>query len=282
MASFYTWHVDRRKRLTHEDATVKWRRVRAVMTRHLLEMRHTPSRSNDMLIWPFIDTLMFGSLAVFFARQSSDGFGAEYMLTGLFLYHVVYQNTVALSIGFMTETGARNLLNILTTPSSPSEYGVGLALFGFIRSLLGLTTIALLVRFIFHINVFAGGPGILLIAGLLVFVGMSLSLFLIGLQLRFGRAAEQATWGLAVLIPTISGALYPIDALPGFLQPISRILPTTHAFTAGRSLVRGDGMPWNDIAITAIGAAVLLALCWTFAAAMFRAFRHQGLVARYN
>ena len=33
----------------------------------------------------------------------------------------------------------------------------------------------------------------------------------------------------------LSGVFYPVEALPGVLQPIAPLLPTTHAFAAGAS-----------------------------------------------
>ena len=87
-----------------------------------------------------------------------------------------------------------------------------------------------------------------LIAILLV-VGWSIALFVIGLILRVGMGAEILAWGFIALIMPLSGIFYPVSALPDALQPIARALPTTHVFAAARSVLDGDGLPWDEVAI---------------------------------
>jgi ABC-2 type transport system permease protein len=84
-----------------------------------------------------------------------------------------------------------------------------------------------------------------------------------------------------VLLP-LSGVFYPTDALPTILQPIAKLLPTTHAFAALRSVVDGDGTDWAQIAVAAIGAVVLLGLSLWFLVAMLRMFRKRGYITRYT
>jgi ABC-2 type transport system permease protein len=58
----------------------------------------------DMTVWPIVDTVLFGSLGVFFARQggpsSATQAGVAYLLSGIVLWHVVYQAQIAVSTGF--------------------------------------------------------------------------------------------------------------------------------------------------------------------------------------
>jgi ABC-2 type transport system permease protein len=84
-----------------------------------------------------------------------------------------------------------------------------------------------------------------------------------------------------VLLP-LSGVFYPIDALPAVLQPIARLLPTTHAFAALRSLVDGTGTDWFQLAIAAVGSIVTLALALWFLVSMLRVFRKRGYITRYT
>ena len=80
-----------------------------------------------------------------------------------------------------------------------------------------------------------------------------------GLVLRFGTGAEALAWGVMFVLLPLSGVFYPIDALPTVLQPIARLLPTTHAFAALRSLVDGTGTDWFQLAIAAVGSIMTLA-----------------------
>ena len=103
-----------------------------------------------------------------------------------------------------------------------------------------------------------------------------------GLVLRWGTGAEALAWGVMFVLLPLSGVFYPTDALPTVLQPIAKLLPTTHAFAALRSIVDGDGSDWAPIAIAAIGAIVLLLLSLWFLVAMLRTFRRRGYITRYT
>jgi ABC-2 type transport system permease protein len=103
-----------------------------------------------------------------------------------------------------------------------------------------------------------------------------------GLVLRFGTGAEALAWGVMFVLLPLSGVFYPTDALPTVLRPLALSLPTTHAFTALRSLVDGHGMDWTQLALAAIGAAVLLLLSLWFLVAMLRVFRRRGYITRYT
>ena len=65
---------------------------------------------------------------------------------------------------------------------------------------------------------------------MLLLVGWAVSLFVIGLILRYGQSAEILAWGTNFVMLALSGVFNPISALPAAVQPIARILPTTFAF----------------------------------------------------
>ena len=80
----------------------------------------------------------------------------------------------------------------------------------------------------------------------------------------------------------LSGVFYPVAALPGPLQPIAQVLPTTHVFTAGRTLVAGGPMPWDELAVAAAGTAVMVGAALAFLVWMLRVFRRRGFITRYS
>ena len=63
---------------------------------------------------------------------------------------------------------------------------------------------------------------------------------------------------------------------------MSALLPTTHAFAAGRQLVDGGPMPWGELALAAVGTVVATAAALAFLAWMLRVFRRRGYVTRYT
>jgi ABC-2 type transport system permease protein len=79
-------------------------RVRSVARRHAYTLSRSPHRLFDVTIWPLVDTVLFGSIGIFFARQGGPGTSAQaaagYLLAGIVLWHVVYQAQIAVATGF--------------------------------------------------------------------------------------------------------------------------------------------------------------------------------------
>jgi ABC-2 type transport system permease protein len=259
-------------------------RVKAVVRRHYLVLRRAPHRWFDVLVWPVVDAVLFGSLGVYIASQGDEasGAGTAYLLAGILLFHVIYQVQIAASTGFLEETWSRNLLNLMTTPIKEVEYAAGVALFGLVKLAIGLTVVAVTALVLFSFNVLEIGWGLVPITALLMLCGWTISLFVIGLILRFGQSAEVLAWGILFVVMPLSGVFYPIDALPAFMQPIAAALPTTQLFAAARTLLDGDPMPWDRMAYAALGALVLAAVGVWFVAHMLHVFRKRGFVTRFS
>jgi ABC-2 type transport system permease protein len=117
---------------------------------------------------------------------------------------------------------------------------------------------------------------------LLVVNGWAIGFFVIGLILRFGQSAEIMTWGINYIVLAMSGVFFPVAALPGPLQPIAAVLPTTHAFGAVRDVLDGKSVPWERLAASTVGTVLFLAATLTFAGYMLRVFRTRGFVTRYS
>jgi ABC-2 type transport system permease protein len=195
---------------------------------------------------------------------------------------VIYQVQISVSTGFLEETWSRNLLNLMTTPIKEVEYAVGVAAFGLVKLAIGLTVVALTAIVFYSFNILDIGWGLLPIGALLMVCGYTISLFVIGLVLRFGQSAEVLAWGILFVVMPLSGVFYPVEALPAVLRPVSLLLPTTHLFAAGRALVDGRGPSWHDLGLAAVTTLLISAAAFAFLARMLRVFRERGYVTRYT
>ena len=123
-----------------------WLRILAVARRHAYVLYRSPHRLFDVTVWPIVDTLLFGSLGVYFVSQGGPGSpaqaGVAYLLSGIVLWHVVYQAQIAVSTGFMEETWSRNLLSLMVTPLRELELVAGIALFGLAKLVMGVGVVA--------------------------------------------------------------------------------------------------------------------------------------------
>ena len=261
-----------------------WLRMRAVARRHAYVLLRSPHRLFDVTLWPLVDVLLFGALASYVGGGHASGGSkaAGYLIAGIVLWHVVYQSQISVSTGLLEETWSRNLLNLMVTPIREVEYVGGVALFGLFKLAMGVGVVALGALVFYSFDVSTLGFGLVPIAAVLLLVGWTIALFVIGVVLRFGSGAEALAWGVMFVVMPLSGIFYPVDALPRVLQPVALALPTTHAFAALRGLVDGHGLDWNQIAIATaetVGFAILA--CW-FLVRMLRLFRRRGLITRFT
>jgi ABC-2 type transport system permease protein len=262
---------------------MRWLRVKTVVRRQFYVLYRNPARYFDILVWPLFDVVLFGSLGAFVAQQDASSRAATpYLLAGIMLFHVVFQSQVSVATGFMEETWSRNLLNLMTTPLTEGEYAAGLALYAGMKTILAMSAISLTAFAFFGFGLGEIGWSLVPVVGVLLMVGWAVALFNIGLMLRFGQSAEIFTWGTNFLLLALSGVFNPISALPGAIQPVARILPTTYGFSAARKLLDGAAMPWGDIAAGYVGAAVTVALGYAFIIKMLSLFRSRGYVTRFS
>ncbi|HKO84325.1 MAG TPA: ABC transporter permease [Actinomycetota bacterium] len=264
----------------------RWLRVWAVARRHAYVLVRSPHRLFDVTVWPIVDTVLFGSLGVFFVTQggpdSAAQAGVAYLLSGIVLWHVVYQAQIAVSTGFMEETWSRNLLSLMVTPLKELELVAGIALFGLVKLVMGVGVVALAAYALYAFDVTTLGLGLVPVMAILLAGGWAIALLVVGLMLRFGNGAEALAWGIMFLVMPLGGVFYPVEALPPFIRPISELLPTTHAFAAGRELIDGGPMPWGELAQAAVGTLVAVLGALAFVAWMLRLFRRRGYVTRYS
>ena len=263
-----------------------WLRMWAIARRHAYVLYRSPHRLFDVTVWPIVDTLLFGSLGVFFARQGGPDTAAQagvaYLLSGIVLWHVVYQAQIAVSTGFMEETWSRNLLSLMVTPLKELELVAGIAIFGLAKLVMGVGVVALAAFGLFAFDITDLGLGLLPVIAILLVGGWAIALFVVGLILRFGNGAEALAWGIMFVVMPLGGVFYPVAALPAFVQPVSQLLPTTHAFAAGRQLIGGGPVPWGELGLAAAGTLVAVAAALAFVAWMLRLFRRRGYVTRYS
>jgi ABC-2 type transport system permease protein len=259
-------------------------RLRAIARRHAYVLIRSPHRLFDVTLWPIVDVLLFGSLAAFVGtgQASRAAKASGYLLAGIVLWHVIYQSQIAMSTGLLEETWDRNILNLMVTPLRETEFVGGVAIFGMAKLAMGVGLMVLGAFVFFSFNTFSLGIGLVPIAAILLVVGWGISLFVMGLVLRYGTGAEALAWGVMFVLLPLSGVFYPTDALPTAMQPIALALPTTHAFTALRSLVDGHGSDWSQLAIAAVGSIILLLLAMAWLVTMLRVFRRRGYVTRYT
>jgi ABC-2 type transport system permease protein len=265
------------------DAGPDWQHVKAIIRRHYYVQKRGWHRWFDIIVWPTVDTVIWGSIGQFVTQQGGPArSGLPYMLVGILLLHVLYQANISVSTGFMEETWSRNLMNVMVTPITELDYMAGIASFGLAKLAVGLTTVTVAAAALYSFNLLSIGWAIVPIVGILMLVGWCIALFVMAFVLRFGNGAEILAWGVLFVVVALSGVFYPVSALPPALRPISELLPSTHALIAARTVLDGKPLPWSELAKAAVSLAVLIPAAMAYLNWMLRSFRARGYVTRYS
>jgi ABC-2 type transport system permease protein len=262
---------------------MSWLRIKTVVRRHAYVLWRAPHRWFDIAFWPIMDVILWGSLGTYVATKGTDaGATTPFLLSGIMLFHVIFQSQIAVATGFMEETWSRNLLNVVTTPVKEIEYVLGTALFGFVKVAFALLSLSVTALIFFSFDLSAVGWALVPIVAILTIVGWGLGVANIGIVLRFGQGAEILIWGSNYIIMAFSGVFFPVDALPPVLQPVARLLPSTYAFDALRTVLDGGTMTTEQL-VKGLGGAIafLIGGIW-FTTAMLKTFRRRGLITRFS
>jgi ABC-2 type transport system permease protein len=258
---------------------IRWHRVRAVVRRHVLVQIRNPGHWFLLLVLPVVDALLFSSIGVAFGETDR---AVEILVVGILLFHVIWQLTLAGSLGFLEEVWSRNVLNLWTTPLTETEYGLALLVTGFVRALVSMGLVGAVAAGLYAIDPTGAGWVLAIGAAALMVFGWAVALLVIGLVLQFGEAAEVFSWGLLVLLMPLSGIFYPPEALPGILQPLAQVIPLTRIFEATRASLEHGTVQWVDLGLGLAGSLVCVGLAAWFVRRQLRRFREQGWITRFS
>jgi len=256
-----------------------WRRVWAMILRHLYVLRGSWPRILELMYWPLVQLFLWGFITLFFLQHSSWVAEASgVLITAVLLWDVLFRSNLGISLSFLEEMWSRNLGQIFVSPLRPYELVAALAVMSLIRTLISIGPAALLALPLFDVWVFSLGLPLLAFFLNLLVMGWSIGLVASALVLRFGMGAESLAWLGIFLLAPLSGIYYPISILPGWLQPVSLALPSAHVFEGMRAVLFKDVFLVNHFAAAVALNALYLGLAVGFFLYMFVVARQRGLL----
>ncbi len=260
---------------------MKLHRITAVIVRHLYLYRRSLPRIMEIFYWPFLDLVIWGFITLYLARFPNQvpGF-VTFFLGALILWDILFRSQQGITISFLEELWARNLMNLFASPLKPSEFlAATMAM-----SVMKVTAVSLVMggcAIIFYsYNILMVGIWLLPFVVNLVITGWIIGVFTTSLIMRFGQEAEVLAWSMVFLFQPISCVFYPIDVLPPWLQAIAWVNPAAHIFQGMRAVLNTGGAPMVDLAWAAGLNGLLLVgvvawFYWTMAYC-----KDQGLLVR--
>ncbi len=258
-------------------------RIGAIVLRQIYLYRGSPQRILPMFAWVAIDILLWGFITRYLNTVAHSGFDFVPQLLGaVLLWDFLTRVMQGVTMAFFEDVWSRNFLNFFAAPLTTSEYLAGLVITGVATSLMGLVVMLGLAWGAFGLSFIGYGAALAPFLMVLFLTGIALGVAATAIVLRLGPASEWLIWPIPSLISPFVGVFYPITVLPSWMQAISKVLPPSYVFEGMRAVVTGKPAPWDQLAIGAGLAVVMLGLACLLFASVYRHAIRTGLIARYS
>ncbi len=247
-----------------------------------LHKRSVP-RTFEIIFWPVMELLVWGFVSVYIQNVSGSALVkiAQALINAMIFWDILYRSQQGVSISFIEDIWTQNILNLLISPLKIWEWVTATFIYGVVKTSLITLILASLAYLFYRFDLIANLHFYLipLVFNLLLF-GWALGIFTSGLIIRWGHAAEALIWGIPFLVQPISAIFYPLATLPGWLQVISKALPSTYVFEGMRAVIQTGQMPRDYFLIGFLLNLIYFALAGLFFNWMYKESRASGRLGR--
>jgi ABC-2 type transport system permease protein len=266
-----------RESATAQHSTAAARRIYAMLLRHLYILRGSLPRLLELSYWPTMQMIIWGFMSTFLATNSSwVARAGGVLLAAVLLWDVLFRGQLGVSLSFMEEMWSRNLGHLFVSPLRPAELVVSMMAMSFIRTLIGVGPAALLCILFYDYSIFSLGLPLIAFFVNLIVLGWALGLLVVALLLRFGLGAENLAWFIGFMIAPISAVYYPVSVLPGWLQKLAWVLPSTYVFEGMRAVLFEHRFRFDLLAGAVAFNLIYLAAAFALFIAAFQSARRRG------
>jgi ABC-type multidrug transport system permease subunit len=278
-----TFRPETRRRL---GALPRPRVVRAVVGRDFAISRSYRLTFALDAAYGIVNLALFFFISRTFAHTpSTDLHGAPsyfaFAAVGFAVTVVIDSASTTLANSIRGEQVAGTLEALLMQPITVGELAFGLAAYPFIFALIRAVMYLTIAGVWIHLDL-AGTSSVGLVAMLITsgaaFTGLGILLGALVVIVKRGQViVTMVIFGMGF----VSGAFFPVPVLPGWIQPIGRVVPTRFAFDGLRSAMFGGGNWGTDaLALLAYGVVGIPLAVWVFTLAL-RLARRTGSLGQY-
>src|SRR6516225_10906746 len=137
-------------------------RIKAVMLRHVYEVRHNANHVTYMVYWPIVNIVVWGFFTLYLRRGDRLQPGVISCLLGaVILWGLFNAFQRDMAVGFLEELWSRNLVSLFASPLSVTEYVTGLLIVTFAKAMIGLLVGVSLAWLFYHYVMFPRLPTLL-------------------------------------------------------------------------------------------------------------------------
>ncbi len=260
---------------------MKLHRITALITRHLYLYRRSLPRLMEIFYWPFLDLVVWGFITVYLMKFQGQLPGVvTFFLGALILWDVLFRSQQGITISFLEEIWARNLMNLFASPLKPSEFLAATMAISVFK-VLAVSIVMVLAALIFYdYNIFLIGLSLVPFVLNLLVAGWTIGVLTTSLIMRFGQEAEVLAWGMVFLFQPISCVFYPVDVLPTWLKPVAWANPAAHVFEGMRAVINTGTLPLVHLAWAIVLNLFYLALMIAWFHHTFNICKERGSLVR--
>jgi ABC-2 type transport system permease protein len=235
----------------------------------------------EIFYWPFVDLVVWGFITLYLMRYQAQIPGVvTFFLGALILWDVLFRAQQGITISFLEEVWARNVMNLFASPLTPGEFllaTMALSMFKVTAVSLIMATCALVF---YSYNLFAIGLSLIPFVFNLVLTGWIIGVLTTSMIMRFGQEAEVLAWGMVFLFQPISCVFYPLEVLPTWLKVVAWGNPAAHIFEGMRQVLMTSSFPWRHLGwATALNLGYLACVIGWFHHT-FSMCKERGLLVR--
>lgn len=231
------------------EDSVKLHRINALVARHLYLYRRSLPRIMEIFYWPFLDLVIWGFITLYLIKYQPQvpGF-VTFFLGALILWDMLFRSQQGITISFLEELWARNLMNLFASPLTPAEFLSATIAMSIFKVTCVSIVMGVCAWLFYGYNVLVMGVWLLPFVLNLVVTGWVIGVLTTSLIMRFGQEAEILAWSMVFLFQPISCVFYPLEVLPRWLQAIAWVTPAAHVFEGMRGVLSGTETPLLHLA----------------------------------
>jgi ABC-2 type transport system permease protein len=193
--------------------------------------------------------------------------GSWFVVTGMFGLLLILNGSIVAATSMVRERETGTIEQLLMSPAGTDEIIIAkiapLFLLLFMMVLFATVLIKVVFDIQFHGNIFVmlSGAALCVLSG--IGIGMVIATFT-----HSAYQAQLTSFFVNPLLTTVSGAITPAEAIPGWLQPLVRVNPIRHfSMIARASMIKGTSIAtlWPNFLVLVIFALLVVSLSvWRF------------------
>lgn len=266
-----------------QDLSISPATVRGLVYKFYCVCYRSLDRIFDIVYWPAISLLLWGFTSTFIAETSTVLGVMEFFLGGAVLWSLFWCAQTDVGTFIVEDFWSRNVYNLFASPVTPLELFCAIGIVGIIRCIISFVFLCFLTWVLYSYDILQiGGPAISVFATVLLLFGWVIGIVLSALIFRYGLRIQVLAWSVGFIIQPFSCVFYPLDSMPGWVQAITIVFPTTHVFEGLRHAIATGELATGSL-LTALGLTFVLLFASLF---YFQYVLHQaktrGLLTRFE